>query len=76
VATARSDFDGFFLFERVPYGSYSVRVAKTSAAAARIAIELGATATLTPEKSVVRLGAIHVSTTPVIASAADALATP
>jgi hypothetical protein len=76
VATARSDFDGFFLFERVPYGSYSVRVAKTSAAAARIAIELGAIATVTPEKSVVRLGAIHVSTPPVIASAADAPATP
>jgi hypothetical protein len=76
VETARSDFDGFFLFERVPYGSYSVRVAKTSAAAARIAIELGAIATVTPDKSVVRLGAIHVSTMPVIASAADAPATP
>ncbi len=31
VATARTDFDGFFLFERVPYGNYQVRVAQTSA---------------------------------------------
>ena len=23
VGTARTDFDGFFLFERVPYGSYT-----------------------------------------------------
>ena len=36
VGTARTDFDGFFLFERVAYGKYSVRVAKDSAAAAKI----------------------------------------
>ena len=35
VATARTDFDGFFLFERVPYGNYPVRVAQNSAAAAQ-----------------------------------------
>ena len=27
VATARTDFDGFFLFERVAYGRYTLRVA-------------------------------------------------
>ena len=26
VATARTDFDGFFLFERVAYGNYTARV--------------------------------------------------
>ena len=41
VATARTDFDGFFLFERVPYGNYRVRVAQSSAVAARIAADFG-----------------------------------
>ena len=36
-ATARTDYDGFFLFERVAYGNYTIRVAKESAAAAKIA---------------------------------------
>jgi hypothetical protein len=70
VGTARTDFDGFFLFERIPYGRYSVRVASTSASAAKIASELGTRFEITPDKAVVRLGAIHVSPAPVVASAA------
>jgi hypothetical protein len=70
VATARTDFDGFFLFERVPYGRYSVRIAAPSASAAKIASELGTAFEITPDKAVVRLGAIHVSPAPVVASAA------
>jgi len=69
VATARTDFDGFFLFERVPYGNYSVRVVQSSAVAARIAADLGTRVTVTAEKSVLRLGAIHVVPAPNIASA-------
>jgi hypothetical protein len=76
VATARTDFDGFFLFERVAYGSYHVRVAKSSADAARIIAELGIAATVSPDKSVDRLGAIHVAPTPVIASASVSSANP
>ena len=68
VATVRTDFDGFFLFERVPYGSYSLRIARDSAAAARILPELNLNATVTPERPVVRLGAVHVSTAHAIAS--------
>ncbi|MGZ2412418.1 hypothetical protein ACUXST_001847 [Sphingomonas sp. F9_3S_D5_B_2] len=68
VSTARSDFDGFFLFERVPYGSYSVRVASSSAAAAKIAVDLNIRAAVTPEKSTVRLGAVHVTSVPAIAA--------
>ncbi|HEX6603999.1 MAG TPA: carboxypeptidase-like regulatory domain-containing protein [Sphingomicrobium sp.] len=68
VATARTDFDGFFLFERVPYGAYSVRVSRDSAIAAKIVADLGATATVTAGKSVVRLGAIHVTLSPSIAA--------
>jgi hypothetical protein len=61
VSTARTDFDGFFLFERVPYGEYRVRVAPASAQVAKIAAELGTQVEITPEKSIVRLGAIPVA---------------
>ena len=76
VAVARTDFDGFFLFERVPYGTYSIRVASESAAAAKIVGDLNLQATTAPDKPVVRLGAIHVTPTPAIASAEPASATP
>ncbi len=69
VGTARSDFDGFFLFERVAYGSYSVRVAKDSAAAAKIASDLNIRAVVTADKAVVRLGAVHVTSIPTLAQA-------
>ncbi len=68
VATARTDFDGFFLFERIAYGSYRVRIGRESAAIAKVAGELGVTATIGAEKSVVRLGAIHVTPAPAIAA--------
>ena len=76
VGTARTDFDGFFLFERVPYGAYVVRVASESATAAKVATELGVRLEITGDKSMVRLGAIPVTPTPLIASAAPAPATP
>ncbi|MGN6058526.1 MAG: MSCRAMM family protein, partial [Sphingomicrobium sp.] len=52
VATARTDFDGFFLFDRVPYGSYSIRVAKNSAASAKIIADLGLKVQVTVDKPV------------------------
>ena len=69
VATARSDFDGFFLFERVPYGAYSVRVSQASAAAAKIVADLGIRAVVTAKKTTVRLGAVHVTSVPDMAAA-------
>jgi hypothetical protein len=69
VATALSDFDGFFLFERVPYGPYSVRIAKSSATAAKIEADLNLRAVVTADKAIVRLGAVHVTSVPVIAAA-------
>ncbi len=56
VRTTRSEFDGFFLFESVPYGAYSIRVAKLSADAARIERTLGARAVLSDAESLVKLG--------------------
>jgi hypothetical protein len=68
VAQARSDYDGFFLFERVPYGSYRVRVSAASAEATAVAPDLRVTAKVSPDKSVVRLGTILVEMRPRIAS--------
>lgn len=69
VALARSDYDGFFLFERIPPGRYSLRLteqsrsdAKAASAALRAGIELQ------PEQAVVRLGPLLVRAAPAVAS--------
>jgi hypothetical protein len=59
VASARSDFDGFFLFERVPYGEYRLRVGKASAEAAGLHAELAVSVAISAAKSIVRLGTIQ-----------------
>lgn len=76
AGSARSDFDGFFLFERVAYGSYTLRLTKESAAAAKLWSELEPRIEVSAEKSVVRLGAIQVRSMPTVASAAMPSATP
>jgi hypothetical protein len=68
VATTQSDFDGFFLFERVPYGAYKVRIAAESATVARVAQDLNVTAEVSEARSVARLGSIAVTPLPTIAS--------
>jgi hypothetical protein len=60
VGTARSDFDGFFLFERVAYGHYTFRLTADSAAAAGVERALAKTAEISPDKTVVRLGPIRI----------------
>jgi len=60
VKTVRSDFDGFFLFEGVPYGEYSVRLARLSADAIGAPAQLGRRAFVTDEDDSVRLGTIAV----------------
>lgn len=59
VATTRTDFDGFFLFERVAYGRYTVRLTAESARIARLDQALAATAEISGEAPVARLGAIR-----------------
>jgi hypothetical protein len=76
AGSARSDFDGFFLFERVPYGAYTIRLSKDSASAAKLVADLGVRAEVGPTRSVVRLGAIQVRPVPQVASAALPAATP
>jgi len=60
VATARSDYDGFFLFERVAYGRYSFRLKADSAGVAGVERAIGKTAEISPQRTVVRLGTIRV----------------
>lgn len=69
AGTARTDFDGYYLFERVPYATYHIRLSKTSAQAAGVSAELGLTATVTDDQPVARLGSTRVEPTPKIASA-------
>jgi hypothetical protein len=70
VATCRTDFDGFFLFERVAYGNYTLRISQASADTAKIAQDIGVRVTIGPDKALVRLGSIQVTPQPRIASAA------
>jgi hypothetical protein len=76
VGTARTDYDGFFLFDRVPYGTYTIRIAKDSAAAAKLLQDLGLAVQVTSDKPVARMGAIYPKSLPVLASASADAATP
>ena len=69
VATTRSEFDGFFLFEGIPYGKYTITVAKLSAGAANIATQLGQSIDLNDGESLVNLGTIVATTNQKLASA-------
>jgi len=72
VGSARTDFDGFFLFERVPYGHYVLRVSAAAASAAKIAENLGVSLDITPEKPVIRLGTLRPVRPQQIAAAPEA----
>ena len=76
VATARTDFDGFFLFERVAYGRYTLRVSADSAAAAKIGPDLGLSIEVSADHPVARLGSIQPRSQPRIAATEAAPATP
>ena len=58
VARTRSDFDGFFLFEGVPYGRYTVRIAKLAAEATRLDAMLSGVALVGETTPSVHLGAV------------------
>lgn len=60
VKTMRTDFDGFFVFEGVPYGEYSVRIARLSAQAIGVNAALGRRAFVSDENDSVRLGTVAV----------------
>jgi hypothetical protein len=67
VASTRSDFDGFFLFERVAYGRYTIRLSAESARIAKVQQALNAAAEVSGDAPVARMGAIRVVPAPQIA---------
>ncbi|AMO73127.1 MSCRAMM family protein [Sphingorhabdus sp. M41] len=60
VRETQTEFDGFFLFDGVPYGDYTVRVAKLSAQAIQVPVILAARAVVDQHNQVARLGTVAV----------------
>jgi len=71
VASARSDYDGFFLFDRIPYGRYSLRLTADSAHAAGVHSAIDRAIEISAQKSVVRTGAIRILKAPQLALSAS-----
>jgi hypothetical protein len=69
AARAMSEYDGFFLFERVPYGRYKLRMSSSSEQALGPAGELAAGLELGPEHTVQRVGTIRLPERTVVAQA-------
>jgi hypothetical protein len=58
VGRTQSEYDGFFLFEGVPYGRYTIRIAKLSADAARLSPRLNGIAVVGGKAPSAHLGTI------------------
>lgn len=58
AATTYSEFDGFFLFERVPYGRYRLRVAPDDPRKLQVADPLRCEVTIGREQDIGRMGVI------------------
>ncbi len=59
VVTTMSEFDGFFLFERVPYGQYHLRVAAAAARTLSVRQAIGTALEVKRGSEVARLGFIR-----------------
>lgn len=69
VASTRSDYDGFFLFERVPAGRYALRLTEGSKTAAKAqSAALVNDVVLKLDQPVLRLGSLVVKATPQLAA--------
>ena len=69
VATTLSEFDGFFLFDKVPYGQYRVRVAASTAKALQVRAELDEAVVIKSGADVGRLGKIRLRAAPQLIAA-------
>ncbi|RJF93746.1 carboxypeptidase regulatory-like domain-containing protein [Sphingomonas cavernae] len=58
LRVTRTEFDGYFLFEGVPYGRYAIRIAQISADAARLRAALGLSVVVGEARPSVALGTI------------------
>jgi hypothetical protein len=69
VARTMSEYDGFFLFERVPYGRYKLKMSAGSEQVLGPAGDLATEIELGPQQTVERLGTIRLQQATVIARA-------
>jgi len=78
AAKALSEFDGYFVFERVPYGTYRLQVSAAAARALGAAADLGKTAVLSKDKTEFQVGILRLRPSPImqVASAPAAGASP
>jgi hypothetical protein len=76
VKMTRSEYDGFFLFESVPYGQYRLRVGTLAATMVRVNPEISAVADLGPKRSTIDLGQIVIREAVRIAEADASKAAP
>ena len=60
VKSTRSEYDGFFLFESVPYGQYRLRIAALSATVVRVNPEISLVAELSVKRGTADLGQVVV----------------
>lgn len=72
VGTAMSDIDGYFLFERVRYGSYKLRLAPGTAKAIAASADLGASIVINRDKPLGRMGVVRILRSPNLAQAGAA----
>ena len=61
MARTTSEYDGFFLFDLVPYGRYRLRVAPAVAQALGVPAELGTAAVLDRAQPTIKLGPVRVA---------------
>jgi hypothetical protein len=69
IKTARTEYDGYYLFESVPYGRYSLRIAALSATIVGVKPELGVFAELSRAQPMVEMGIALANAAPRIADA-------
>jgi hypothetical protein len=69
VGATTSEYDGFFLFERVPYGDYRLQIAQDAARKLEVSATLRDALTVSRGQDIVRVGAIKLTgKRPIIAS--------
>lgn len=72
VKTTRSEYDGFFLFEFVPYGRYSLQIAALSANVVGVEMALPSVANLGKNSANIELGIVTARATQRVASLSHA----
>ena len=72
VRETQTEFDGFFLFEGVPYGSYGIQIAKLSAQAAGVSPLISGRAIVDDDNQIARLGIVTAKGDTIMAEAISA----